>query len=194
MQGLPVHRALLDLLQVRYLLQPADQPCRARVAQRRATGSHAYDFARRRSRAAAVQGDREPDRDGAVFVVPHAAPLPDRPQVLETLKRTDFRRTVLLEPAGGVAAPVGGEPSDGFRRAAEVERYHPTEVVIQVGDGPRGYLVLADVWFPGWVCTMDGEPRTIHRANYLFRAVPVEAGAHRWCFASSRRCWRADGP
>ena len=37
-------------------------------------------------------------------------------------------------------------------------------------------LVLVDTWFPGWIAEVDGRPRPILRANYLFRAVPVPVG------------------
>ena len=43
--------------------------------------------------------------------------------------------------------------------------------------------MLADPWFPGWACTVDGQPATTYRANYLFRGVPLSSGAHEVVFA-----------
>jgi uncharacterized membrane protein YfhO len=40
-------------------------------------------------------------------------------------------------------------------------------------------LVLTDVWYPGWTCTVNGESATIYRANFLFRAVFVPSGNNR---------------
>src|SRR5262249_17518788 len=48
-------------------------------------------------------------------------------------------------------------------------------------DSP-GWLVLTDMWFPSWTCTLDGETRPIYPGNYLFRAVPVPAGQHELVF------------
>lgn len=186
MQNLPVvNRNLFDLLQVRYLLQPAGEPLPGPNWQGvfLDPAPRACDFGaggvRELPPYKVLENRTVMER---AFVVPHAAPLPERPQVLPVMKQTDFRTTVLLEPAGAVPAPIGGSPSETFRRAATVERYRPNEVVVRVADGPPGYLVLTDVWFPGWTCTVDGEPRTVHRANYLFRAVPIEAGEHQVTF------------
>ena len=41
---------------------------------------------------------------------------------------------------------------------------------------PGGWLVLADTWFPGWRAEVDGEHRTVLRANGLHRAVRVRPG------------------
>ena len=40
----------------------------------------------------------------------------------------------------------------------------------------KGYLVLADAFFPGWVAHVGERPVPIHRADYLLRAVELEAG------------------
>jgi uncharacterized membrane protein YfhO len=60
--------------------------------------------------------------------------------------------------------------------------YRPNRVEVLVDGETPGYLVLADQWFPGWTCTVDGEPARLYRANFLFRGVPVDAGTHRVAF------------
>ncbi len=41
-----------------------------------------------------------------------------------------------------------------------------------------GWLVLSDVWYPGWTAEVDGESTPILRANYLFRAIQLTPGEH----------------
>jgi uncharacterized membrane protein YfhO len=54
----------------------------------------------------------------------------------------------------------------------------PNRVTIDVdADGPT-WLLLSDVWYPGWEARVDGVPTAIWRGNYLFRAVPIPAGGH----------------
>jgi hypothetical protein len=107
------------------------------------------------------------------FVVPEAAPLPERTAVLAALKQTDFHQRVLLE-----GCPDSGRKPVGSFRPAIVRKYEPNHVVIDVPDGEAGYLVLADIWYPGWNCRVDGKPQQCFRADYLFRAVQLEQGPH----------------
>jgi hypothetical protein len=59
-------------------------------------------------------------------------------------------------------------------------------VVAGAGPGPRprfqaegpGWLVLSDLWFPGWEARVSGQARPVLRANYAFRAVELPAGPH----------------
>jgi hypothetical protein len=109
------------------------------------------------------------------FVVPEARPMPERSQVLDTITATDLRRSVLLEGWDGQARPGG--TSAAFR-PAEVVESRPNRVTVHVESGPAGYLVLADVWYPGWRCVVDGRPVPLYRGDYLFRAVELSEGEH----------------
>ena len=42
----------------------------------------------------------------------------------------------------------------------------------------EGFFVLADLYYPGWIATIDGRPVRIYNANYAFRAVRLSAGSH----------------
>src|SRR5207249_1052660 len=124
------------------------------------------------------------------FVVHHALPLADRPNVLAQLKATDFRREVLLEGGPEECTTAVGQP-DNRPSAASIQEYLPNRVTVAVQGVDAGYLVLTDVWFPGWSCMVDGQPAKLYRANFLFRAVAVPAGNHEVVFVfdpASYRC------
>jgi hypothetical protein len=115
------------------------------------------------------------------FTLGRAAPLADRLNVLDQLKSTDFRRVVLLE------GPISNGDSNLREHAedcksAEISLYSPDRIEISTDRAAAGYLVLCDVWYPGWKCTIDNTPTDIFRANYLFRAIALSAGKHRVVF------------
>lgn len=56
--------------------------------------------------------------------------------------------------------------------------YGPNEIVAQVGTTNDGYLVLSEVFAPGWRAFVDGQKVDIVRANELFRAIPISQGRH----------------
>jgi hypothetical protein len=117
------------------------------------------------------------------FVVPEARPMPAGHEAA-ALQTCDFSRTVLLTTdAIPACEPVG--PST----TATVTEYRPNRVVIRIGGGGGGYLVLSDVWFPGWVCRIDGREVPVYRANHAFRAVALPAGATEAVFAFEPRSY-----
>jgi hypothetical protein len=187
---------LADLLGIRYLLQPADLPLDATVQTAKPERSWMRVFSDPHPTSfnfipAAASGNdcglqplppyqvyRNQAAAPRAFIVSEAATLPDdRSTVLSTLKATDFTRQVLLE--GFHRTTTHHQPpraaqavqTSGFR-AATIREYSPNRVVIETG-GAGGYLVLADIWFPGWECLVDHRPTPIYRANYLFRAVEL---------------------
>ncbi len=182
------NRSLLDLLGVAYLLQPMDQRPAESGWEEEGPDYHPHAYVLDEGVVAlpSFRVYHGPTALPRAFVVHGAAPLPDRPQVLQALKDTDFRRTVLLEaPAEAVRAGTGGPA-----RTATIYRYEPNKVDMVVDHGPAGYLVLADVWYPGWTCTVARQERPIYRANFLFRAVEVPAGKCRVVFTFAPGSYR----
>jgi len=56
---------------------------------------------------------------------------------------------------------------------AEIVSYHPERVEIKLSMKESGYLVLNDIYYPGWKAYLNGNEIPIMRANYLFRASAV---------------------
>ena len=52
------------------------------------------------------------------------------------------------------------------------------EVSLEIFSENPGFLVIADVWYPGWRAFVDGDPIPVLRANYLFRAIEIPDGKH----------------
>ena len=95
-------------------------------------------------------------------------------------EQLDYRRTVLLETTSlpwptAAAAPTQGE---GLRGAAAIEQYRHDRLRIRVVAPSPGYLVLSNLWYPGWRAWVDDISADILPANYALQAIPVAAGEH----------------
>jgi hypothetical protein len=91
----------------------------------------------------------------------------------------DPTRTVILEENQVKNLP---ETRD---RGLEIEgdtiqfvRYESNEIVLAVETPTSGWLVLSEVYYPGWQATVDGERAAVLRADYTFRAVTLPPGKH----------------
>jgi hypothetical protein len=114
------------------------------------------------------------------YIVSHARVISDDEELLaELLSQTfDPRRTVLLRPASSrepFSHPLIPYPLSLIPLPPE---YSPNAVKIEVVLDRDGYLILSDTYYPGWRAYVDGEEREVLRANYAFRAVPLESGQH----------------
>ncbi len=63
-------------------------------------------------------------------------------------------------------------------RQWEVLKANPNEMVLNYEAQKSGWLVMSDVWYPGWRASVDGISVHLLPANYLFRAAYVPAGKH----------------
>lgn len=92
----------------------------------------------------------------------------------------DYRRAVLLETDSLPWPTADPTPPKGEVRQSTVaiEQYRHDQLRIRVVAPEPGYLVLSNLWYPGWRAWADGTATHILPANYALQAVPVATGEH----------------
>jgi hypothetical protein len=89
----------------------------------------------------------------------------------------------------------GGEPLDVTTPSGAatigLAAFGLNEIRLDVDTPADAYLVLSEVWYPGWRATVDGQPSPVLRANYAFRAVRLGPGQHQVQLTFSPDSWTA---
>ncbi|MCC7020054.1 MAG: hypothetical protein IT332_09890 [Ardenticatenales bacterium] len=155
----------------------------------------------------AFTGDAAVDiwrNDGAlprIRLVPHAHVARDDLAAFDRLRDpTHDPRTSVVFVAADVEADVAAhadkrpdDPTDPLAAAASpvvVDAYTPDRITLRIHVRRPSFLVLSDVWHPDWRAAVDGVPAPVLRADFLFRAVALDAGAHIVELRYRPRGWR----
>ena len=56
--------------------------------------------------------------------------------------------------------------------------YAPNQLSYDIESSQGGVVVFSEIYYPDWSVTIDGQPATLGRANYVLRALKVPAGRH----------------
>lgn len=112
------------------------------------------------------------------FVVTDHKVLRTEGEILAELTSEGFdpARYVILEQEAELH-PASVAPTAGESRAI-VEEYTPNEVTIEAEMSSHGFLVLSDLYYPGWKVFVDDVEQRIYKADHMFRAVQLEQGRH----------------
>jgi len=107
-------------------------------------------------------------------LVPQAIAADSVTEALRVLDAPTFdpNREVVLEGPPEIARLEGGAG------AAEVfAGPDPNRLEVKVEADAGGWLVLSDIWYPGWSASVDGAPADAYPADGAFRAVWVPPGS-----------------
>jgi hypothetical protein len=88
----------------------------------------------------------------------------------------DLTRVAVVETELG--SSLQPERATGEIGRALLRRYRDDTVSITTRANGRRLLVLTDVFYPGWIATVDGVEAPIHRVDFAFRGVSIPAGEH----------------
>lgn len=90
----------------------------------------------------------------------------------------DFTKTAVVQVLPDTSCDI----QPGASGTAQITHYGNEEVVVLANSEATGWLVLNDLYYPGWQATVDGETVPIQPTNYGLRGVCVPAGAHEVVF------------
>jgi len=63
--------------------------------------------------------------------------------------------------------------------SVELTDYRPNQMTYRVSLDQQALVVFSDIYYErGWQASIDGEPAPLLRADYILRALPVDAGEH----------------
>ncbi|HZY42938.1 MAG TPA: YfhO family protein, partial [Anaerolineae bacterium] len=97
----------------------------------------------------------------------------------------DPSKSVVIETSEAIAI----EPQAGDRALAwGAVTNDRVELAVQTPSPTM--LVLSEVYYPGWIATIDDRPTPIYPANFAFRAVLVPGGSHRVVFVFEPVMWK----
>ncbi|GEM_PF-1010107 len=111
------------------------------------------------------------------FHMIYEAKVLDDETALRALQDATFDplRTVILDrpwPIEGMAIPA-------IPPRITLQAWTPEELRLEVWTERPGFLVIGDVWYPGWRAWIDDRLVPVLRAYTALRAIPVPSGAHR---------------
>ncbi|MDP2638369.1 MAG: YfhO family protein [Candidatus Levybacteria bacterium] len=114
-------------------------------------------------------------------VFPHAYLVGDykviknEKQILKTIFSDSFnlRQEIVLEESPGIPKTEGGVTGE-----VKILNYQPNDMEISVDAKSDSLLLLTENYDKGWKASIDGKNTSILRANYAFRAIPIEKGNH----------------
>ncbi len=160
---------LLDLLNVRYIIVPADtQPDQSALRELKDAHPSVYSDDR-------VEVLENQDALPRAWIV-HSARETTQKEALKLLSSdaVDLRRTALLERR----PPQLAEPDEPSADQTSVTSYDTERIQLKTDTGAPGLLMMSEMYYPGWKAYVDGRPVSLYTGDYMLRAVPIPAGNH----------------
>lgn len=117
-----------------------------------------------------------------IFFTPQAEVIKDEKAIFDRMADLEFNptTTVILEKEPQTPPAQFAGAIDLFREEnpIEITDYQDNRVLINANISKHGFLVLSDIYYPGWKVEVDGNQQEILKANYLVRAIELQPGEH----------------
>lgn len=124
---------------------------------------------------------RNPERYGRAYFVRGVTVQPDAIAIRQAVRAAGFdpRQQAFVEDRLplDVARQVSlASEATVDADSVQVTRVSPNELRLTTRASRARFLVLSEMWFPGWHAEIDGRETPLYRTNYLLRGLVVPAG------------------
>lgn len=172
-----------DVLAVKYLIVPYGD---TRIDAYKVGGQSIYRKIGESGRAEVYENTRAMPR---AWLVGETQVMPDA-DVVRTIRRGEYQNGETFDPAKVALLSNSGMKAEGFVEPpkeikvsdfagiAKIVSIENAEVSLESESSTDAFLVLSDLFYPGWKVTVDGKPQEIIRTNYVLRGVSLTAGKH----------------
>jgi Bacterial membrane protein YfhO len=149
-----------DLLNVRYYIKPASVPDPGPVYQD--AGWKVYE---------------NPNAYPRGWVVHQAVVAPTHEAAFRRLDQpgTNLHQIAVLE----TPLPRSLAPAAGTEESVRFRSYEADRMAMDVNAGSAGLLVLSEMYYPGWVATVNGKAAKIYQVDGALRGIAVARGPNR---------------
>lgn len=106
------------------------------------------------------------------FFVPSVRTVSSEDQMLAAVLRGNLREEAVV--LGGSGGTSHADPVD----RVDLQRGAGGAIELTAVNAHRRFLVISEVWHPGWQVTVNGEPAILHRANIALQGLWLEPGVH----------------
>lgn len=121
------------------------------------------------------------------YIVPDAIIIPKN-DILNKLRNEDFdpKKQILLQKKPNVNL---SNPSS-FKEV-KFSSSNPNKINLKTNMDESGFLVLSEIYYPGWKAYDNGKELEIYNANYIFRSIYLKKGAHEVNFIYDPQTYKA---
>ncbi|MBC7233004.1 MAG: YfhO family protein [Chloroflexi bacterium] len=120
------------------------------------------------------------------FVVHRSESVSNQEEAFAAIHRGDFHPASTVVVEGGQTLL----PDQAGNSEVHIISYSNNEIQLEASTSLPGYLVMSEVYYPGWHVEVDGQTAQLKRANYAFRAVFLPPGVHQVRFYFQPATWK----
>jgi hypothetical protein len=113
---------------------------------------------------------------GRAFFAADVVTVPDRQAAFAAVLKTDLRTTAILTSDASLSpSPAAAQAND----RVNVLRSSPGQLALETRSTGSRFLVVSEVWLPGWRAFVDGNPVALLQADIALQGLWVPPGNHR---------------